>query len=201
MPSMKGRCAPAIYRFICPDRRSYVVSAGNHHNRSKYGLGRSNPWINEALLTYPSETWTFEVLEQLSPGCSNEMLRHAEQRHIERLRSWMPEHGFNILPAAWKGDTPAILAGRKRLAVQTRSNAPRRARARFDHHKMVRLLKSAIAAGQNVHGIKFNSNTGKIIVLVGKNGGDGIGENSITWFEDEAAEHDAKAAELAKPSP
>ena len=58
---------PAIYCYTCPDGRRYVGGAANHHNRNKYGLGRSNPWINEASVTYSPETWTYEVLEELPP--------------------------------------------------------------------------------------------------------------------------------------
>ena len=48
-------------------------------------------------MAYPSETWTYEVLEKLPPGCSEETMLHAEQSHIERLRSWMKEHGFTFI--------------------------------------------------------------------------------------------------------
>ena len=45
----------------------------------------------------------------------------AEQHHIERLLSWMPEHGFNIYPAVWFGDTPGVLAGRARRSITAAS--------------------------------------------------------------------------------
>ena len=60
------------------------------------------------------------MLEELTPGCSEQAMRHAEQRHIERLRSWDRRHGFNMHPAVWFGDTPGILAARARRAEQTR---------------------------------------------------------------------------------
>ncbi len=60
------------------------------------------------------------MLEDLPPGCSKETLRRAEQHHIEQLRSFLPEHGFNVWPAWWFGDTPGVLAGRARRAEETR---------------------------------------------------------------------------------
>ena len=36
--------APAVYRFICPDGRSYVGSAGNLPGRRGKGFPRSN-WL------------------------------------------------------------------------------------------------------------------------------------------------------------
>jgi hypothetical protein len=76
--------------------------------------------IDEVMATYPPATWAFEVLEELPLGCSKKTLRRAEQRHIERLCSFLPEHGFNILPAWWSGDTPGVQAGRARRAEATR---------------------------------------------------------------------------------
>jgi hypothetical protein len=98
----RGRPAPAVYRFICPDGRSYVGSVSDsRHRNGRSGIARSNPWINAALIEHPVETWSYEVLERLPGGwrCSKRELREAEQHHIERLRSWMPEHGFNMQPA------------------------------------------------------------------------------------------------------
>jgi hypothetical protein len=116
----RRRPAPAIYRFVCPDGRCYVGHTGNHHIRDRHGLSCSNSWIAETIATHPLETWTFEVLEDLPPGCSKETLRRAEQHHIEQLRSFLPEHGFNVWPAWWFGDTPGVLAGRARRAEETR---------------------------------------------------------------------------------
>jgi hypothetical protein len=96
----RRRPAPAVYRYICPDGRSYVGRTGNHRIRDRHGLSRSKPWIDEAIVTRPLETWAFEVLEVLPAGCSKETLRRAEQHHIERLRAFLPEHGFNIRPAS-----------------------------------------------------------------------------------------------------
>ena len=106
--------APVIYRFVCPDDRSYVGSTSYPRDRNLRGLERSNSWLLEAFEKYPPETWSFEVLEKLPYGCSREEMFDAEQRHIERLGSWMKELGFNIYPAVWEGSTPAILAGRAR---------------------------------------------------------------------------------------
>jgi hypothetical protein len=106
--------APAIYRFVCPDGRSYVGSTSYPRDRNLRGLERSNSWLLEAFERHPPETWTYEVLEKLPYGCSKEEVLDAEQQHIERLGSWMKEHGFNIHPAVWEGNSPAISAGRAR---------------------------------------------------------------------------------------
>jgi len=93
--------APAVYRFICPDGRSYVGSVKDCRKRADNGIQRSNSRLLAAFDQYPSETWTYGVLERLPPGCSERKLRRAEQRHIRRLRSWDPKYGFNIYPAVW----------------------------------------------------------------------------------------------------
>ena len=92
----RKRPAPAVYRFVAPDGRCYVGSVSDISKRNQRGLERSNPWIDEALLTYPSETWVYEVLENLPPGCSKETMFHAERKYMEQFRSWMKEHGFNM---------------------------------------------------------------------------------------------------------
>lgn len=122
----RKRPAPAVYRYTAPDGRSYIGSAGNIGKRDQRGLGRSNSWLIEAFVEYPPEMWTFEVLKMLPPGCSKQRLRRAEQRYIERYRSWSPEHGFNIFPAVWFGGTPGVLASRARRAEQVRKDIVRR---------------------------------------------------------------------------
>jgi hypothetical protein len=114
--------APAVYRFVCPDGRSYVGAVADIRKREIYGIHRSNPWLEAAFERYPPDTFTYEILERLPPGCSRQQLREAEQRHIERFRSWDPERGFNIWPATWDGDGPGVLAARQRRADQTRNN-------------------------------------------------------------------------------
>jgi hypothetical protein len=95
--------ASGVYRFVCPDGRSYVGSVAEIRNRGSK-LNRSNSRIRAAVDRYPPETWSFEVLERLTPNCD----RHAaEQRHMDRLRSWHPRHGFNICPAALDVASPA----------------------------------------------------------------------------------------------
>jgi hypothetical protein len=106
---MSERPAPAIYRWVCPDGRSYVGSTGNHHVRKRPRVDRVNRLLRTAFKRYPPEKWTYEILEQLLPHCSRQQLRATEQQHIRRLRSWRPEFCFNINPATWTGD-----AGRKR---------------------------------------------------------------------------------------
>jgi hypothetical protein len=79
---------PAVYRFICPDGRSYVGAVGDCRNRGD--IRRSNPRLLAAFDLHPPTTCTFEVLERLTPGCSAEALRVAEQQDINRLRSELP---------------------------------------------------------------------------------------------------------------
>jgi hypothetical protein len=105
--------SPAVNRFISPDGRSYVGSARHIRCRANNGIHRSNARLLAAFAQYPPETFIFAILEQLPPGCATWKLRKAEQRHINRLRSWKPEAGFNIMPAVWQGDGPAQRAGRE----------------------------------------------------------------------------------------
>jgi hypothetical protein len=116
-PDCRRAKAPAVYHFTAPDGRDYVGSRSDIRNRHKEGITGSNVRLREALVQYPSETWTFEVLETLPPGCSERELRGREQYHIDRLRSWAPESGFNILPASWEGDGPAQRAARQYFTV------------------------------------------------------------------------------------
>jgi hypothetical protein len=64
-------------------------------------VARSNARLKAAFKQYPPETFTFEVLEQLPRGRSEQELRAREQHHIDRLRSWSPDFGFNMNPAVW----------------------------------------------------------------------------------------------------
>jgi hypothetical protein len=91
--------APVVYRYICPDGRSYVGAVANEQYRFQNGIQRNNPLLREAFTQYPSETWTYEILERLRPGCSEDELRVAENHHINRLRTLDPKYGFNIYPA------------------------------------------------------------------------------------------------------
>jgi len=92
---------PIVYRFVCPDGRSYVGAVSDGRQRHKT-FGRMNARISAAQV--PPDGWRFEILERLRPGCSKAELHAAEQRHIDRLRSWLPENGYNIVPAVWAGD-------------------------------------------------------------------------------------------------
>jgi Zn finger protein HypA/HybF involved in hydrogenase expression len=83
---------PAHHR--CPKCRAYWQSRDRGN-----ALARSNSRIVAALKIYPIKTWSYEVLQRLEPGCSELELRTAEQQHIERLKTWMPEYGLNIFPA------------------------------------------------------------------------------------------------------
>jgi hypothetical protein len=99
---------------VCPDGRAYVGAVNNIRDRADK-IGRSNLRMVDALKQYPPEMWAFEVPEQPQPGCSLRDLRIAEQRQMDRLRSWMPEHGFNMAPAVSDGDGPHQRAWRKYL--------------------------------------------------------------------------------------
>ena len=118
---------PIVYRFVCPHGRSYVGAVSDGRKRHKT-FGRMNSRISAAQV--PPDGWRFEILQCLRPGCSRAELRAAEQRHIDRLMSWLPEHGFNIAPADWAGDGPAQRAGR--LLWRNRLKAIQRALARRD---------------------------------------------------------------------
>jgi hypothetical protein len=84
-----------VYRFVCPDGRSYVGGCININGRPRT-IHRSNKRVQAAFKQYPCETWTFEILERLPVGCPECELREAEQRHIDRLRTMEPEFGFNV---------------------------------------------------------------------------------------------------------
>src|SRR5262249_3571926 len=92
---------PAVYRWVCPDGRSYVGSTYNHKLRPRWGIKPSNSRLASAIKKYPAETWTFELLQLLPPACAVPALRAAEQHHIERLHTRDHKHGFNILPAVF----------------------------------------------------------------------------------------------------
>ena len=83
-------------------------------------LGRRNARLLTAFERYPPESFRFEILQWLAPGCSEQELRAAEQRHIDRLRAWQPARGFNMHPAVWQGDGPSQRAGRAYRAAITR---------------------------------------------------------------------------------
>jgi hypothetical protein len=90
----------AVYRFICPDGRSYVGSTHNLRARAVKGLLRSNRRIKAVIQKHPPETWRFEVLERLPSRRPFQEAVKAEQQHIERLGTLNPEHGFNVYAAA-----------------------------------------------------------------------------------------------------
>jgi hypothetical protein len=106
-PECRAARAPAVYRFICPDGRSYVGSQKDCRKRANEGIQRHNTRLLAAFEKHPPETFVYEVLEYLPPGCTETMLRTAEQKHINRLRSWDSESGFNIVTAVKGGDGPA----------------------------------------------------------------------------------------------
>jgi hypothetical protein len=135
-PYCRRNRTPGVYRFICLDGRSYVGSTGDVYTRAR-GIDRRSTWLKAAFEQYPPKTWTFEVLELLPLGCSDQELREAEQRHIERLRSWDPEYGFNDAPAAWDADGPGAEAARRR-ANERLSRQIKEARARWDREQALR---------------------------------------------------------------
>jgi hypothetical protein len=102
-PECRPAVFPIVYRFICPDGRSYVGAVADGRHRSDHGVARLNSQLLAAFKQYPPEWWSYEVLERPPPGCSWHDRREAEQRHIDRLRSWDPTAGFNMQPAIWQG--------------------------------------------------------------------------------------------------
>jgi hypothetical protein len=155
----RTRPAPAVYRFVCPDGRSYVGSSANHLTRNKNGLDRRNPWMIAAFEQHPPETWNFEVLEKLQPGCSKEDLREAEQRHIERLRSWDIEIGFNIYPAVWKEGRQARPAGRASTPRQSNTHldasTPRQSNTHLKRRGVeIMIMSTATLAGMLDHELR-----------------------------------------------
>lgn|GEM_PF-4406236 len=105
--------APGVYRFVCPDGRSYVGAVGRVTNRGDK-LARSNRRLQKAFKKYPPETWRFELLETLPGGCTVAALRAAEQRHIDRFCTYKESSGFNMDPAVYADDGPAQKAYRRR---------------------------------------------------------------------------------------
>jgi hypothetical protein len=94
--------SPAVYRFVAPNGMSYIGSS-RHVKIRRGGLWRINNRIRAVVKKYPPETWAFEILEELLPECSEQELRAAEQRHIDRLGTLDPDRGFNINPAVREG--------------------------------------------------------------------------------------------------
>jgi hypothetical protein len=107
-----GYRAPGVYRFVCPDGRSYVGAVGRVTNRGDK-LARSNRRLQKAFKKYPPGTWRFELLETLPGGCTVAALRAAEQRHIDRFCTYKESSGFNVFPAVYAGNGPAQKAGRR----------------------------------------------------------------------------------------
>jgi hypothetical protein len=129
--------APIFCSNRCPKRSVpgvYVGSVEDIRRKNQRRLSRSNSWLLEAFKQYPPETWTYEVLQKLPQGSSPEKRRRAEQRYIERFRSWDPKRGFNIYPAVWFGNTPGVLAARERYAEQVRSRRLREAAMECEAH-------------------------------------------------------------------
>ena len=79
------RTPRGVYRFIAPDGRSYVGSCTEIDRHGRQGLGRSNSRMVEVFDRHPPETWKFDIMERLPPGCSKADRRAAEQRHIDRF--------------------------------------------------------------------------------------------------------------------
>src|SRR5262245_30350592 len=116
---------PVVYRYVCPDGRSYVGAVLDSRHRFDNGIQRSNPRLEAAYEQHPPESFTCEILATLTPGCAGHELREAEQRWMDYFRSWSPDSGFNIEPASWNGNSPGQQAGRERhraIMAQVREN-------------------------------------------------------------------------------
>jgi hypothetical protein len=79
---------------------------------------RRNVRLVRAYERFPQDTWTYEALAKLRPGCSREELEALEQIYIERLHSWQPQRGFNMNPASWRVNSEFVAHARKRLAAR-----------------------------------------------------------------------------------
>jgi hypothetical protein len=88
--------SPAVYRWVAPDGRSYIGSTVHSFTRPAAGLDRKNRRIDAALKEYPPETWAYEVLERLDPGCPEAELRLAESETSEPASE--PEPDTEPLP-------------------------------------------------------------------------------------------------------
>jgi hypothetical protein len=147
-------CAPAVYRFIAPDGRSYVGSRANWRPRQRDGINPSgrkiNPRLAEALAQYPAKTWTFELLEQLPGGCSKAIRFRAEQRHIDRLRSWDPAHGFNMDPADCASASPECREAHRRRIIAMNAATMAKWLERRGALTSVRLTDSPKARSYNI---------------------------------------------------
>jgi predicted DNA-binding transcriptional regulator AlpA len=90
----------AVYRFVCPDGRSYVGSRIDCRGKEETGgVDRLNSRLSEALKLYPRDTWRFEIIEILDRSLSYRERRAREQFHIDRLGSGDPRRGFNVMRA------------------------------------------------------------------------------------------------------
>jgi hypothetical protein len=98
-PQCRAAKSPVVYCYTCPDGRKYVGAVLDSTHRFKNGFQRESAVLREAFKQYPPETWTYEILERLDPGCPEILLRVAEQLHINRLRTLDPKFGFNMNPA------------------------------------------------------------------------------------------------------
>jgi hypothetical protein len=91
--------SPAVYRFICPDGRSYVGSRYDCREREEKGVSTSNTRLRAALEQYPADTWSYEVLQELPPGCPKRERLILEQFYIDRRATMDSAYGFNMLRA------------------------------------------------------------------------------------------------------
>jgi hypothetical protein len=133
-PECRTMRAPAVYRFICPDGRSYVGGVKDCRKRANKGIQRRNTRLLSAFEKHPPETFVYEVLEYLPPGCSEMVLRTAEQKHIDRLRSWDAETGFNMQTTHRGAGGPAqhaMIEFKKVVLASIRETAQARRGARF----------------------------------------------------------------------
>jgi hypothetical protein len=107
------RPAPIVYRYVCPDGRSYVGFVGDGRDRDRKGICRTNERLRAAFEQHPPETWTFEVLERCALDVAMKRCG-SEQRWIDELGTWHPERGFNVDPAVsvWRPPSSASTDGR-----------------------------------------------------------------------------------------
>ena len=78
--------SPAVYRFICPDGRSYVGSRNDCRARREEGIKGSNARLRAALEQYPADMWTYEVLQELPPGYWGDEIHEWARKVLVRAR-------------------------------------------------------------------------------------------------------------------
>lgn len=80
------------------NNKHYVGQTQNFYNRMKnYSFGQYNPYMKNAINKYGVENFEIEIIEQNVPL---DKLNEREQFWMDYYKSYNPEFGYNIYPAA-----------------------------------------------------------------------------------------------------